>query len=550
MEHTESAIGLEQIQVISPYGLVQLTDFRISSKPNQHTRVSFRGMVGETQKDSCIEKAGVQDRIEVNLTDAGQKARPLFKGVVTQIKGKTVRDNHYLEVEALSHTYLLDLKLKNRSFQNLMMSYGELFQLVLADYSRALFTDRATRGTKLQGVIIQYQETDWALLVRAASHCGAVLIPDSTADSPRFWIGVPDGLERQIANVHYSLGKNLAEYRISSQNFAASTTEIDFTGYRVDSNQMLDIGDRVRFQGANLVVVQASGAIQQGALKYEYLLTRKDGICQNKAVNKQLRGGSLHGKVIDRRQDQVRLHLEIDRVQNKDEAYWFKVATSYTAEGNSGWYCMPEPGDRVRLYLPNCQEESATVVGALRENGATNPKIADPDVKYCGNTHGKELRMDAQELRFTAKESRTGRMFIRLDAADGVEIESDQPIKFQSDEDIAWDAKTIAINASHGVYMVCNQSNLFIDKNVDFKAGMVRVEGLMKDQENASEDSASQSKPEKTAADKDQDESQDSDQTGLNRDVISSIPGQAVMGDEAESNVGFNVLGSIPQRIN
>jgi phage baseplate assembly protein gpV len=479
MAYTERAIGLEQIQIISPYGPIQLTDFKISSKPNQHTRVSFNGMVDAAQKDSCITKAGVQDLIEINLTDADQKVRTLFKGVVTQISVKTVRGIYYLEVEALSSTYLLDLKLKNRSFQNLQMSYNELFQKVLADYSQGSFTDRTTQGAKLQGVIIQFQETDWTLLVRAASQLGKVLITDPIAESPRFWIGVPEGPERQIVNAHYTLEKDLAKYRISSQNFTTGKAEIDFAGFRVESNQVLDIGDRVQFQGVNLVIAQASGSFHHGVLKYEYFLTRKDALRQNKMVNQQLSGVSLHGKVIDRHQDRVQLHLEIDKDQNKEEAYWFKVATSYTTEGNSGWYCMPELGDRVRLYLQNCQEELATVLGALRANGATNPKTADPRIKYFGNTYGKELRMDARELRFTANESQNGKMFIMLDAEEGVAIQSDQIIQVKSSDDIVWDAKTIAVNAGQGIFLACSESSIIINRGVDIKAEMVRVEGLV-----------------------------------------------------------------------
>jgi hypothetical protein len=548
MENTENIIGLEQIELISPYGPVQLTDFRISSKLNKHTRVFLSGIVAEAQKDSRIVKAGARDRIEINLTNGGKKLRNLFKGVVTQISVKTVREIHYLEIEALSLTYLLDLKLKERSFQNLRLSYNKLFKLIMADYPKASFEDRAIQDAKLQGVIIQYHETDWSLLVRAASQLGVVLTPDPTADNPRFWIGVSKGTERQIENTHYSLGKNLAGYRNSSQNFTPSTAEINYTGYRVESNQVLDIGDRVQFQGINLVVAEASGAVRQASLKYEYLLTRQEAIRQDKAVNRRLSGVSLHGKVIDRRQDQVRLHLEIDQAQNKEEAYWFKLATSYTAEGNSGWYCQPELGDRMRLYLGDCREESAIALSALRQDGATNQKTADPDVKYFGNTHTKELHLDADELRFTARESPAKRMFIRLDAADGVEIESDQPIKIVSDGDIVWDAKTIAINANQGVFMVCKKSNLYIDKKVNIKAEKVRVEGLVKGQKNSVEDSTAQSGQERIEAIKIQSESEEPDQTVVS-DVTGAIPGQAKVGNEAETNVGFDVLGSIPKRI-
>jgi hypothetical protein len=496
MAFTEKAIGLEQIQVNSPYGLMQLTDFRISSKPNQHTQVSFCGMVDAAQKDSCVAGATIQDKIEINLVESGQKLRTLFKGVATEVTVKTVRGIYYLEVEARSYTYLFDVKLKKRSFQNERMSYDELFKTVLADYSGALYDDRASNGARLKKVIVQYEETDWTLLVRAASQLGAVLIPDHTADSPRFGICVPEGPERQITNAHYTLEKNLAEYRISSQNFTTGTAEIDYAGFRVESNQVLDIGDRVQFQGVNLVVAQTSGAFQHGVLKYEYLLTRKDAIRQNKIVNQHLKGVSLHGKVIDHRQDQVRIHLEIDKDQNKEEAYWFKVATSYTTEGNSGWYCMPEPGDRVRLYFQNCQEESATVLGALRVNGATNPKTADPKIKYFGNTHGKELRLDAQELRFTAKESQTASMFIKLNAEEGVAIQSDQMIQVKSSDDIVWDAKTIAVNAGQGVYLACQKSSIIINRGVDIKAEMVRVEGLVPASVTNSQDASSENNQE------------------------------------------------------
>lgn len=482
MELTEKAIGLEQIQVNSPYGLIQLSDFQMVSRPNRHTQVFFSGLLADTQKDTCIERATDQDRIEVNLTENGKKVRTLFKGVATNLSVKHVRGVYYLEAEALSATYLMDIKLKNRSFQNQQMSYQTFFQTVLADYPKASYIDRVTQGAKLQEILIQSQETDWALLVRAASRLGAVLIPDSTSEYPRFWLGIPEGKAHQMVNFHYSLGKNLAQYRNSSQNYDAKLPEIDFAGYRVESNELLNLGELVEFQGINLVIAEVSSGFKQGVLKSEYLLTTRDGLRQNKIINQQLAGTSLRGKVIDRRRDQVRLHLAIDQHQNKEEAYWFKVAPSYAAEGHSGWYCISELGDELQLYFENGCEESGVVIGSLRRDGATNPKTAEPAIKYFGNTHGKELRLDDRQLQFSAKEHTDGKMWIKLDTETGVEIQSDQMIRVESGDDLVWDGKTISLAAEHGVFLACKQSSLIVDGKIDIKAEMVRVEGLVQGQ--------------------------------------------------------------------
>jgi phage baseplate assembly protein gpV len=550
MELSEKAIGFEKVQAISPYNLSELTELRIISKPNQHTQVSVSGIIPESQKDSCIEKATTRDVIEIHQVEAGKKAQPLFKGVVTNISVKTVRGVYFLTVEALSNTYLLDIKLKNRSFQNQQLSYVDLFKTVLADYSNATVIDRVTNGAKLEKWAIQFRESDWAFLKRQASRLGAVLIPDHTSASPRFWIGLPEGQERQIENFHFSMGKNLAQYRTGSQNFAPKVSEIDYVSYKVESNQVLSIGDRVNFRGVNLVIAEATASFCRGMVKHEYILTLKDGIHQNYAVNRLLAGVSLPGKVIDRRKDQVRIHLQIDATQNIEEACWFTVVTPYTAEGNSGCYWMPELNDIVHLYFRDNYEENAIVLNSLRQNGATNAKTAGPDIKYLGTAQGKELQMDARQLKFTAKTGTAAVMFIKLDAEDGVEIQSEQLISVTSDADIVWDAKTISIDSAEGVYVVCNQSSIVIDGGgVDFKADRVRVEGLAPPVENSDNSSSERERQEETTTGQEAGRSDTQPDAETNRsDLKSNEPSsEETTADEDETDA--DILGAIPQRI-
>lgn len=549
MENAEKAIGFENIQIISLYGLSELMELRLISKPNHHTCVHFSGIIPETQKDSCVTNATTNDKIEIYQVEGDKRVQTLFKGVVTQLSVKTVRGVYFLTVEALSNTYLLDIKVKSRSFQNQQLTYVNLFKAILADYSNAAVIDRATNGAKLNTWALQFLESDWVFMKRLASHFGAVLIPDHTSDNPRFWVGVPEGREREIENFHFAIGKRLADFRTGSQNFKPKVSEIDYVSYRVESNQVLNVGDQVKFQGVGLVIAEVSAAFQQGILKFEYALALKEAIRQDYQVNRQLAGVSLPGKVIDRQKDRLRLHLQIDPQQSIEEAYWFPFATPYTAEGNSGWYWMPELNDIVQLYFRDHYEKNAIVVNSQRQNGATNSKTAVPAVKYLGTPHGKELQMDDGQIRFTAKESSSGGMFIKLDAEDGVEIHSDQLINVTSDSDIIWDTKTISIKSAEGVYLVCQQSSVIIDGGVDFKAEKVRVVGLVPPADNLDN---SDSKPEQEEATNNRKEAGQRETQPDSEVKASELGPNETSPDDAvvdEDEIKADVLGAIPVRV-
>lgn len=548
MAPVEKTIGLEAIQVVSLYELVSLIDLRISRKPNDHARAYFSAIIPETRKDSYVEKAAIEDRIEINQVEQGKKIGVLFKGLVTRIKVKTVRDIYYLEVEALSSTYELDTKLKKRSFQNEQISYEELFQKVLQDYNGADCNDQVSNGAKLKGFIIQYEETDWQFLKRVASRFGAALIPDHTQERPKFWLGLPDGKEVETEDFHFTVSKNLAEYEITSENYDAGVIETDFVGYEMQSSQILNIGDKVKFQGVNLVVAQTEGAIEKGAFKHNYFLTPKTGVRQNPIFNNEIIGAAICGKVIDRQNDRVKVHLEIDETQNRNEACWFPVVTLYTAEGNSGWYWMPETGDVVQLQFLNHHEENAQIIRAIRRDNANNPKIADPDIKYLGNAHGKELRMDVNELKFTVKEEKANKMHIKLDGKAGVEIQSDQIIRFESKNDLSWEGKKINIRAELGIYMACGTSNMILNGEVHGKGSILKVVGFAKNPGSTME-SPSAARREKSESGNGKAVA-DQRQTGL--DIGGAIPGvSSPTTDNVNGNglnAGLDTLGAIPSQ--
>ena len=144
-----------------------------------------------------------------------------------------------------------------------------------------------------------------------------------------------------MEDFHYQAQKDLPLFAVA-KNFDHQVDEIDFIRYEIESGQYLDIGDRVNIQGKDLVVSHSIALMRNGTLRFRYGLTRSYGVRQNPIFNQKLVGTALDGKVIDVAEDQVKIHLNIDKAQNKEEACWFPYDTFYTAEGNSGWYCIAD----------------------------------------------------------------------------------------------------------------------------------------------------------------------------------------------------------------
>ncbi|MBV7276983.1 late control protein D, partial [Clostridium sp. PL3] len=162
----------------------------------------------------------------------------------------------------------------------------------------------------------------------------------------KFWFGPPKGEEvGQLEDFNYSISKKIGNFRSSSENYNKTIEENDFIYYKIETDRILNIGDSVNFKDKKLYVFGATATMKDSILKHEYILSPKNGLTQDLILNNKIKGTSIEGKVIGVSGDTVKVHLQIDENQNLREAYAFPYSTPYTAEGNTGMYCMPEMGD-------------------------------------------------------------------------------------------------------------------------------------------------------------------------------------------------------------
>ncbi|WCN36418.1 contractile injection system protein, VgrG/Pvc8 family [Aneurinibacillus uraniidurans] len=455
-----SVIAYHNLQ-IAPYELTHILELTITKKINEHARLYFTGIVPEKLKDSYVQMTEAQTKIKVNQRDEKAGSIPLFSGIVLNVGIRAVRDVYYIEVEAASHTYNLDVKRKSRSFQNKNMPYGALLQKVVAGYSGVDVMDVVSHGALLKTFTMQYQETDWQFLQRLASRFHTGLVPASTFDNPKFYFGVPDGPTKgKLEDFHYSVRKKIADFRVSSDNYIPGIHENDFIYYEVETDKVLHIGDRVSFKGKTLLVSEAYTQMTNSLLKHRYILCSQKGTSQNTRYQTDITGVSIQGKVIQVEKDNVKLHLKIDKEQSVSEAWWFHYSPTYTAEGHSGWYCMPELGDVVHVYFPSQKEEEGLAVRSIRnDSSATNSnKVGDPDVKYFRTAAGKEVMLSPDAIVISAKDDE---IFIRLHEKDGIQIFSTKNIKIISQQNIQMNAqKKVIISAKDEITLTCQESNI------------------------------------------------------------------------------------------
>jgi hypothetical protein len=218
-----------------------------------------------------------------------------------------------------------------------------------------------------------------------------------------------------------------------------------------------------------LRVKSVEAELIDGALLYTCALSTKNGLTKDKIYNEKITGLSLKGRVLDCVNDKVKVHLEIDGRQSAGSAWKFPYTTWYTAEGNAGWYCMPEKGDTVFIYFPNNREENGVSVNSIREHGG----VGAPEIKIFRTPNGKELKFTPEEILITCKDDS---IFIRLNEKNGIEVISSKPVKVNTDANLTMEAKKkVSITADNEINLKCKGSSVQLDNNVELKGKHVRV---------------------------------------------------------------------------
>lgn len=459
----------DKIKLNSPWEILSISSLTITKTLNEHAQLHFSALISEKSGKDAGQKETDADRVECYLEDNGKKS-PLFKGFFKEATATCNSGVYTIEAIFLSDSALLDVKEKSRSFQNINLNYSDIAAEILKDYSGKSLGVTAAK-TKIATPVIQYQETDWQFIKRLAACQKTVIVPDAFGNSQLLTFGYPKtGNKTFPADIAHASGKNLEEYY---QAWLADpdVKENDYAVFQIETYQELEIGDKVNFNQQDMCVHTVTASLKGSGLLYSAVLVKEPLLRQNPIYNNKLRGASLAGKVLEVKEQTVKLELEIDkkmkRTQKTDEAYPFPFVPPTT----DMMYLMPQVGTIAALYIPELREAIPIVTGMLRTNGADCDNTSDPDVRYLATEHKQEVKIAPKGIYVTAGNDK---LALSLDDEKGVTLASYKKIVLAADKEIALEAKhKIVLDAASQVAMSVSSTGMSLDNEANFKASKV-----------------------------------------------------------------------------
>lgn len=205
-----------------------------------------------------------------------------------------------------------------------------------------------------------------------------------------------------------------------------------------------------------------------------YGLQSTQGLKCTASYPMHLIGVALTGKVVKVSGTKIRAALEIDKGHVERAVFWFPFSTLSASPDGSGWYCMPEEGDDVRIYFPSKQEKEAVALSAVSNYDASQAggedRMSNPNSRYLRTKAGQELALAPDHIKLSCAEQ-----------ASSVAIDTDGKVTIQAQNMVRAEAKTsMTIYAEENLNF--HVSEQFVAQSLDggqiiFDSGNIYIRG-------------------------------------------------------------------------
>ena len=462
-EGLQRRIEYSDLKFISSFAMEKILDFQTWEDPGEHARGNFRLLLSENGTDINSMNAPIQ------LLGQGNTAGALFSGYPEKVEIKEERGYRIADIQAVSGTILLDQKKSNRVFQKKAQTYMGIANTITADteHSACILpgSDMQTGGT-----LIQYQETDWNFLKRMASQLGLPLVPDISYYYPRFYLGLPEGEKKELGEIlSCDMCFDGRYYAVSGK---CLVDREDFICYDVVTRTSLSLGDRVTYEGRELLVSRKKTELAGGEVIFTYRLAGNSYTWIPWEDNPDYTGMSFVGSIVGTQGEQVEVAFDIDKTAAGGNRYGFAPAT-----GNL-MYCMPQKGTKTSLYIGNGDEAQGIATGCIRTNGSICEGTGSPEKKSFRSEHGKGMDLYPQRMGLDGGE--TGK--ITFEDETGTTIESNGGLVLMAKEGIRLESMTgIAMQGMSDIMALYAEgaSSLCVNGSVDMLGRRTSLAGIV-----------------------------------------------------------------------
>lgn len=438
---------------IGEFPSVTITGCDIKQNVNEHAYASITGIIEEDIIDKCMSKGRSESYLTIKAVDENNNKKDMFKGLVYSMKIENDGSVNTLELVLVTGTIKLEGNNYTKTFQDSGTSYSKLFKNIekAESASSIMFVDDRSIGK----MVVQYNETNWEFAQRIASNMGTCIYPEVTFDSPRYYVGVGKGSRSaDITTSSVRIKQSVEKYLLDNNKESIEKLK-DCVSYEVESRDYAPIGSKVSIPSASeeLYIYSVHTSLVRGEIINEYVLKGKGGFNRVRRYNHKLIGASLSGKITGVSGSTVKISVDEDGTNgngdcgSKDFAY----STVYSSPDGTGWYCMPEEGDRIRVYFPTEKEEDGYVISSVHldvDSSASNSSArSNPDEKSISNKQNKQIIFAPTYIEITNNEMGSA---IKLDDDNGITITTDKSIYFKADN-------VIEFNSDNDIYLTGNQ---------------------------------------------------------------------------------------------
>lgn len=450
----------------------------IRQKPGEHATLYLEAILDSDMEENDFH--GINDTITLMYQDNGKES-PLFYGIIDEISMEKDGDSYLLVIKAWDATRIMDTNRRCRAFQNPQMTVKQLTDEVMKTYPGADYKINVP-DIEIGQLILQYEETDWEFLKRFFSRYHETLYPNPAFDAVRLQAGpspVPENFYWD--ELPYELHQDFLDLNARKENGMGDLSCAQNTEYQIDSYDIAALGNQIQYKGTVWYIASLERNLERGLLINHYHLRQKEGMLVLSYFNPRITGISIDGLVKAVSRDRLQIEMEIDAGAGGVNNYWFPYSTVASSSDGSGWYCMPENGESVRVYFPDDDEKEAYAItnikahapqaGGGSQGGAPDP-MGNPNVRNIQTAQGNQVQFTEEGVVIAAGGGE-GSILLK-----------------KSGEVIVNAAKDISISAGEAINIVAanemtlkSQTSIKVASaagaDVEIKAGEINLHGML-----------------------------------------------------------------------
>lgn len=461
---------------IEPFQFIALQELCIKRETNEHGQAVVTMRIKEEWKEAYMGILSKETWVKImgigeTENDGSAVHAILFCGLVTDFEFDSDGYETILKLELTSGSIMMDLNPHFRVFQNESALCAGIHQQLVCAYQEGQAVCMEGDEDRTGGVLVQHGETDWEFLKRVAGRTGLYLAPEAWKKGVRYTIGLSKGRERTIVEDRIKIKFDVKEYMRKIRNGMPEVQILDMPELIVTEREIWGLGDKILYQGRDYFVWKLFTEYNGAECIHTYYLRTKEAVRALPIMHEELAGCSFDATVVAVQKDKVQIEIAQDEWNGLDGKKWFLYSTVYSSSDGTGWYCMPEVGDSVRLYVPEKEEDSFVISAVHKE---TDRSRQNPDFKSLKTKYGKEILFTPDSILITNNQG----MMVEMNDSEGITITSDKDIVIEAEDNLTVSSAnaSLLIAANDILQVKQGGTSMTLNGDIAFTGGEFRIQ--------------------------------------------------------------------------